>query len=277
MPVQYIMKNTMTDYTTVKTASKKERKILPEGWPRVLAHRGACTRAPENTLAAFRIARELGARGIELDVHLCASGELVVTHDHWLDRVAGIHRRIEDMTMDEIRQADASTYFDPLHPELPPGSFAGEGIPTLDEVFETVGKDMFLDIELKTDTNRCPALSQAVAESIRKHNRNNCIVSSFNPFAIIDYRKHGDRPIAAIYCPYKSVPFYMRHREALYISRAAIKKPAVETARASKRAETGSKPVLVWTVDSVNEADALLAKGVASIITNRIQDFARYY
>ncbi len=256
-----------------KTRAGTARDALPEGWPAFIAHRGASSLAPENTLAAFTRARVSGCAGIELDVHLCSTGELVVTHDHWLDRVAGVHRRVEEMGIGEIRSLDAGSFFNRLYPDLADPSFADEGIPTLDEVLDAIGDDIFLDIELKLDGLSPLPLASAVARKLRDRGRNNCIVSSFNPLALLAYRRYGLHSTAAIYCPYDSVPFLMRHRECLYLSGADIKKPALETALGSPSLETGSKPVLVWTVDSPDEARRLLEGGVRSVITNRIQDF----
>ncbi len=251
------------------------RSPLPEGWPVYIAHRGASTLAPENSLAAFAEARRLGCRGIEFDVHLCKSGELVVTHDHWLDRIAGMHSHVEDMDYAEIRQIDTGSFFNLKFPDRANPSFSAERIPTLDMVLETVGADMFLDIELKSDTLACDDLARATAGCLDRHGKRNCIVSSFHPLAIRAYRKFGAHATAAIYCPYDSVPFLMRHRECLYLSGADIKKPAIETALGSRRFETGRKPVIVWTVDATGDADTLLGGGVASVITNRIQDFLK--
>ncbi len=248
---------------------------LPEGWPRYLAHRGASTLVPENTLAAFAEARRLGCQGIEFDVHLCKSGELVVTHDHWLDRIAGVHVRIEDMSYADLKHIDTGSFFNLKFPGQANHSFSAERIPTLDMVLETVGAAMFLDIELKADTLACDDLARATATCLQRHSKMNCIISSFHPLAIRAYKKCGSHATAAIYCPYDSVPFLMRHRECLYLSGADIKKPALETALGSQRFETGRKPVIVWTVDSAGDASKLLEGGVASIITNRIQDFIR--
>lgn len=256
----------------VKDNERSVRK-LPEGWPRVLAHRGASTLAPENSLASFSLARSLGCAGIEFDVHLCKSGQLVVTHDHYLDRIAGFHARVEELDYDDLRQIDTGSFFNALFPALANSAFSSERIATLDMVLETAGADMFMDIELKLDTLSGSALARSTAECLARHKKQNCIVSSFNPLAIRAYKKFGPHRTAAIYCPYDSVPFLMRHRECLYLSGADIKKPARETALGSKRFETGAKPVIVWTVDSRAEADRLLTGGVSSIITNRIQDF----
>ena len=253
--------------------NETHERILPEGWPRYLAHRGASSLAPENTLASFALARSLGAQGVEFDVHLAATGELIVTHDHWLDRIAGIHRKVEDTPYADLRALDAGSFFDALHPDRPSRAFAAERIPTHDSALHSSGPDCFCDIELKAVAGNAERLACAVAETLARHGRRNCIVSSFNPFALLAYHRHGALPTAAIYCPYPSVPFFLRHRECLFLSGASIRKPARETALASPTMETGAQPVIVWTVDERSDAERLLSGGVSSIITNRIQDF----
>ncbi len=248
---------------------------LPDGWPRILAHRGASSLAPENTIAAFSLARKLGAKGVEFDVHLARTGEAVVTHDHRLDRVAALPLRVEDCSLADLREIDVGSFFGQSQGDSVGPPFRGERIPTLDEVLETVGADCFCDIELKATARNARALAETVAGTLARHGRTNCIVSSFNPFAILAFARASDIPTAAIYCPYPSVPFFLRHRECLYLSGADVKKPARETALSSPRFETGSRPVIVWTVDSLEEALRLFSGGVRSIITNRIQDFAR--
>lgn len=259
------MKNTKT--TTMDST------VLQSNWPRIMAHRGACTLAPENTLSAFKKARELGCKGVELDVHLCKSGELVVTHDHWLDRIAGVHRRIETLSYDEISELDAGSHFNRKFPDLAEKIFSQERIPLFEHVLETLGPEIFIDVEIKLDTF-CPRpLVESVAKMLKRHNRTNCIVSSFNPLALRAYRFFGAHATAAIYCQDKSVPFFLRHKECLYLSNADIKKPALEIALKGAGFETGTKPVIVWTADDKKTIDTLFSAGVSSVITNRIQDF----
>ncbi|ULQ60616.1 hypothetical protein K7I13_04880 [Brucepastera parasyntrophica] len=253
--------------------NKKNAPVLPEGWPVFFAHRGASTLAPENTLAAFIKAKELGAKGIELDVRLCKTGEIVVTHDRWLDRVAGIHRRVEDLTYAELCEIDVGSFFNRLYPDLANPAFSKERIPTLEMVFEAVGRDIFFDIELKTAKPFDHSLGIAVSLCLKRHSRINCIISSFDPLSLISYRKYGKETTAIIYGPYKSIPFFFRHREGLFLSGAAIKKPAWETVLYSQYHERGRRPVLTWTVDSRETAGQLFACGARSVITNRIQDF----
>ena len=93
----------------------------------VLAHRGSSARAPENTLAAFRLAVEEGADGVELDVMRCGSGELVVCHDERLGRLAGLDWEVGRTPWWKLQRADVGHHF---------GQRAR--IPLLKEVFEAL-------------------------------------------------------------------------------------------------------------------------------------------
>src|SRR5215210_2416980 len=84
-----------------------------DGWPVNLAHRGASEMAPENTMEAFRLGVEVGAGGLELDVHLTRDGRLVVIHDPTVDRTTGGTGAVAQMTLDEIRALDAGHEFTP--------------------------------------------------------------------------------------------------------------------------------------------------------------------
>src|SRR5690606_40107102 len=95
--------------------------------PLRVAHRGARAEGPENTLAAIRLALEKGADGFELDVHRTRDGHLVVCHDETVDRTTDGTGAIGAMTLAELKRLDAGRWFDER--------FAGERIPTLDEVW----------------------------------------------------------------------------------------------------------------------------------------------
>ena len=95
-----------------------------------IAHRGASRVAPANTLAAFEKAAELGADGIELDVHLSADGVPVVIHDFTVDATTDGSGRVGDLTLTRLKELDAGSSFSL--------DFAGERIPTLAEVLDSV-------------------------------------------------------------------------------------------------------------------------------------------
>lgn len=130
----------------------------------VVAHRGASTQAPENTMEAFRLGVEAGADAIELDVHLTSDGQLAVIHDDTLDRTTDRTGPVVERTMDEIRDADAGATFvrsgDSGYP------FAGRGltVPTLPEVLAWLPDAVGLVVEIKAR-----AAADAVVEAVRDH------------------------------------------------------------------------------------------------------------
>jgi len=110
----------------------------------VIAHRGASDRAPENTLASFKAALDIGVDGIELDVHLSRDGQLVVIHDANLKRTTNGQGLVHEYTVAELKALDAGGWHGP--------AFAGERIPTFEEVLDLVGKRVPLQVEIKGAT-----------------------------------------------------------------------------------------------------------------------------
>jgi glycerophosphoryl diester phosphodiesterase len=148
-----------------------------ENFPRpiLLAHRGDCAHAPENTLPAFQQAIEKGADGVELDAKLTADGHVITIHDARVDRTTNGKGRVASLTLDSIRKLDAGKWF---HEK-----FTGTKVPLLEEVFETVGRDKMINIELSNyySTPR-DGLALKVCELIKRHNNQSQILfSSFFP------------------------------------------------------------------------------------------------
>lgn len=139
--------------------------------PRITAHRGDSSRAPENTLAAFQAALDNQADCIELDVQQLADGTLIVLHDSSFRRTAGVSRSVWEVGWNEVQTYGAGSWYSP--------EFAGEKVPTLAQVLElTDGKPVFLNIELKS-TGREPNLEEAVVDLIRDFRREpQCVVTS---------------------------------------------------------------------------------------------------
>ncbi len=109
----------------------------------IIAHRGSSGSAPENTLAAFRLAVKAGVDMIELDVRLTADRHLVVFHDRRLGRTVQGSGPVWTKTLAELRALDAGSWF---------GSrFRGENMPTLQEVFLAVPRTVGINVEVKTD------------------------------------------------------------------------------------------------------------------------------
>ena len=142
--------------------------------PFIFAHRGASAHAPENTLAAFELAVEQNADGIELDVKLSSDGQVVVIHDPTVDRTTGAKGRVKDLPLAELRSLDAGNFFLP--------AFRGEKIPTLEEVFETLGKRIFINVELTNYNSPRDQLVETVCMLVKKFNlQKHVMFSSFLP------------------------------------------------------------------------------------------------
>lgn len=105
----------------------------------IIGHRGASEVAPENTMAAFTTALDLGADGFEFDVQLTSDGHPVVIHDTNLDRTTNGTGPVFDATLEQVRDLDAGSWFGP--------EFAGAQIPTLDEVLALDAKVFELEIK----------------------------------------------------------------------------------------------------------------------------------
>src|SRR5512143_3116201 len=149
------------------------------GRPLVLGHRGASADAPENTLAAFRLALEQGADGVELDVWRCATGEVVVVHDEDARRVAGVDLRVPDAPLAALRALDVGAWKGER--------FRGERIPLLSEVLEAL-PGAVVDVELKSsgrDLRLAAAAARVVAAAGAARR---VIVSSFDWRLVVAFR-----------------------------------------------------------------------------------------
>jgi glycerophosphoryl diester phosphodiesterase len=143
---------------------------LPQ--PVIFAHRGASAHAPENTLAAFELALEQGADAIELDAKLSADGHVVVIHDATVDRTTGAHGRVKDMSLAELRVLSAGSFFS--------SHFSTEKIPMLEEVFEALGKRLFVNVELTNYNTPRDHLVESVCLLVKKFNlQKHVLFSSF--------------------------------------------------------------------------------------------------
>lgn len=135
--------------------------------PILWAHRGASAIAPENTMAAFRAACQAGADGLELDIRLSRDGTPVVIHDAILERTTSGSGPVARSSLAELRQLDAGAWFAPC--------FAGEPIPSLDEVLSAFSGRVWLNLEIKQ-----AAAGAVVLELLRDHPTAEVVVSSFS-------------------------------------------------------------------------------------------------
>jgi len=151
----------------------------------IYAHRGWSGAAPENTMAAFRMALEAPyVDGIELDVQLSKDGVPVVIHDFTLDRTTTGSGRVKDYTYAELRELDAGSWYGE--------AFRGERIPTLEEALLLAKGRAVVNVELKTAGNLYPDLPGAVARVIRDAGmEKETFLTSFDHLAMIEAKGHA--------------------------------------------------------------------------------------
>lgn len=142
-------------------------------------HRGFSGKYPENTMLSFEKCVEVGADGIELDVHLTKDGQVVIIHDELLDRTTDHKGLVMDHTLAELKEMDASADF--------VGVYGKNEIPTLDEYLDFVkDKPVITNIELKTGIIPYPGIEQKTLDLIDKyHLRDKIIISSFNHYSVV--------------------------------------------------------------------------------------------
>ncbi len=234
-------------------------------YPLLFGHRGCSKLAPENTLASFNKILENKIPGVELDVHLCKSGEIVVIHDLNLKRTTGLDAPVSDTSLVDIKKLDAGSWFDK--------SFINEKIPTLDEVFELMGTKVYYDIEIKHRNKKYGELEKKLTEKIKQWNfQDRVIVSSFNPIAIFGIRKANPAlNTAIIYTKWKGLPWYLRTGGGKYICKPNILKPTRHqinpfTMFLNKKVE--GYTVITWTEDDRTKAEKYINTGVDGIVTN---------
>lgn len=226
----------------------------------VFGHRGAMAQAPMNTLAAFELARKRGADGIELDVQLSRDGQLVVVHDDTVDATTDGRGRVADLTLAELKRLDAGAWFSQR--------FAGERIPTLDEVFDGFGSALLINVEIKASRAQGDRLDKRLADCIQRHNmRERIIVSCFDPFVLRRIRPMMPTVMQGyLYAPdmpasYTLPPNELRH-EARHPRQDMVDEGYMEWAR------TQGYYVNVWTVNDVERALRLKRLGVNVIMTD---------
>jgi glycerophosphoryl diester phosphodiesterase len=218
-----------------------------------IGHRGAKGHIAENTIASIHKAIDLGADGIEIDVFLCKSGEIVLFHDKTLEKLTNGDGNIEDKNLEELRKLKVlnSSY----------------SIPTLEEVLKSIDKDVFLNIELK-GRNTAQGSLDLIRKYIRKNKieLNNILFSSFNWEELKDLRSLSDKVQLALITeedPLLAIDF------AIQLNAVAINPnyKDLNKKNISKINEKGLK-IYTWTVNSKIQIDRLKALNVNGIITD---------
>ncbi len=156
-----------------------------------VAHRGASSDAPENTMKALRLAAEQGASWVECDVQLTSNSEAVIIHDDSIERVSGQEGKVADMTADALCALDVGSHFS--------DHFAGERVPRLGEYLDEVKRlGVGLHLELKTSPKQAKPLVRVVLQEVARvwTKKPPIVYSSFCEEGLTALRAVSDAPLA---------------------------------------------------------------------------------
>ncbi|MEM7033207.1 MAG: glycerophosphodiester phosphodiesterase [Chloroflexota bacterium] len=228
-----------------------------------LAHRGASYDAPENTLPAFRLAADMGADGVELDVQLSKDGIAVIIHDFSVDKTTNGQGNVKDKTLDELKSLDAGSNFS--------AEFSDTRVPTLDELFAALGPVLLFNVELKTADYTDQGLEVEVIRLIEDYQlQDRVILSSFNPFSLWRARRINNRIKRGLLW-YPDSPWHLRHQLFRGLAKPHFFHPhwQATTPQMITKEHHRHIPVNVWTCNDQADMHRLIKMGVDSIMTDR--------
>ena len=244
--------------------STQHPPLTPDHWPDkgrtlVVGHRGAMGYAPENTLASFELALEQGADVVELDVHLSRDGEVVVIHDEQLERTTDGRGLVGEHSLAELRRLDAGAWFDPR--------FAGQRLPTLDEVRAWAAGRTPLAIEIKNGPIFYDGIEAKIVALLERHAmREQALVIAFDHHALRRVRALDDSVLTGVL-------YSCRPIDPLALARAVgaqVLEPhwSFVTPEDVATAHAAGLRVSTWATSEPAALRRLLAAGVDGLATN---------
>ena len=236
----------------------KSNEGYPIGMFLIIGHRGASGTEPENTLRSFQKAVDVGADGIELDVHTCATGELVVIHDDTIDRTTDGSGKVSGLSLDQLRELDAGS---------------GEMIPLLTDVLDLIGGRVLVNIELKGDST-AQGVSRVISSYLsRGYGPDDLLVSSFKPTELSDFISiRDDIRIGVLFEDHPEM--YLDFAGSIGAYSVHPGKDLVSPSLVRRSVDLGCH-VLTWSVNEREEADRLRSIGVNGIFTDHPQYWSR--
>ena len=243
--------------------------------PLIVGHRAASYSAPENTLAAFRLALEEGADGLEFDVRLARDGVPVVIHDATFDRTVGIYGRVESYSSAVLSKMHAGEWFNLRYPARARWFYADERIPTLAQVFESFGtRLLYVEMKCEEPSGRAP-LARAVVELTRARGLEaRVVVKSFAHDSLAEVKRLAPEiRTAALFGRSWPHPFVPADRIIADADRCGADEISLHRSLARRRVVEAARrrgiESLVWTVDEPAWLERARRLGLRAVITNR--------
>lgn len=239
--------------------------------PPVIAHRGASAYAPENTMAAFIKAAQLGIKWIEFDVMQAACGKLIVFHDERLDRTTSGKGKVSDFDYEYIRTLDAGSWFNP--------SYGEERVPHLGEVLLFLKNNkMFANLEIKAEQNKEEQCVIRLANefiSFFAEKPPSILFSSFSVEALYFLRKHiPEASIGLLLHEWDS--YWKNHCKELSCVSVHVNEE-IMTQEAAQEIKSMNKLLLCYTVNDPKRALELYSFGVDAVFSDVPNLIAEYF
>ncbi len=250
---------TLEGYAVWREIIRNElKKVVPMPKAEIIAHRGASYLAPENTVAASRLAWELGADAVECDIYLSADNKIIVCHDGNTKRTTGQSYLIKETNSDILRTLDAGSFKNE--------KYKGEKIPFLEEIIQAVPQGKELVVEIKCGSEVLPALKELIS---KYENSRKFVFICFDFKTITETKKTFPNNACYWLCSnaglfettISQVP--ASGIEGVSLSYGLIDKKTADLVKGMKL------ELFTWTVDDPKEAGRLLSLGVKGITTNR--------
>jgi glycerophosphoryl diester phosphodiesterase len=227
--------------------------------PLLLAHRGSqiLKKYPENTLPAFREGLQLGATGVEMDIRLSADRRIMVFHDRTLLRLMGIRKSLQSFSATQLRQFRFINQTAPEYIKMP----------TLGEVFEEFGDQIYYNIEVKRIFGSYTILIKELYELLQGFNLWKRVwISSFDPQVLWQWRrKYSDIPLALLFDKWG-----LWEKWLCQMSFIDILHPGIQLISKVKEIKKFQKKICFWTVNSRDELEKLKIPNLMGIISDNI-------
>lgn len=262
---------------SAKVSPKVSSSGYPSGYPKVMAHRGGGTYAPENTLAAFRLGAIHGVEGFECDVKLSADGELFLHHDATLPRTTNGVGLAGDKVWAELSKLDAGSWHSP--------EYMGEPLMRIRPLIKyCFANNLYLDIELKPNEGEAFQTGQKMAELLLEMTSDESgnlpkkgliFFSSFEPEALRGALSIAPEIPRGLLVDewYAEVPEILTELQCAGL----ITNYKILTDEMIAENHAQQRFVMVYTPNEPEELTALLARGVDAVITDNLPFIANYH
>jgi glycerophosphoryl diester phosphodiesterase len=246
-------------------AAEKEKEILN------VAHRGASGYAPEHTLIAYKMGEQMHGDYIEVDLQMTKDGELIAMHDETLDRTTNGTGQVKDYTLEEIKELDAGSWFNEKYPEKANPEYEGLKVPTLEEVFQTFGKNANYYIETKSP-EVYPGMEEKLAEMVDEYgiNKDTLLVQSFSSASLLKMNEI-DPSIKLVQLMWYTSPAAISDAEVEAIKQYAVgigpNSAMIDKEYVQKTVQNGLE-IHPYTVNEKEEMQKLIEWGVTGMFTN---------